>query len=73
MTLETKVSEEMLGAFVDGQLDGAEWASVAQAVEGDARLREEVCRLRSLKESVRHAYAVIPPGGRRRERRRDSG
>lgn len=73
MSQEPKVSEEMLGAFVDGQLDGAEWASVAQAVEGDARLREEVCRLRALKENVRHAYAVIPPAGRPRERRRMPG
>jgi hypothetical protein len=57
MSQDQRVSEEMLGAFVDGQLDGADWAAVAQAVDGDERLREEVCRLRTVKELVRHAYA----------------
>ena len=60
MSGEHKVSDEMLGAFVDGQVDRAEWAGIAQAVEGDAALREEVCRLRATKEMVRHA-----PGGSR--------
>lgn len=55
-----RISDEMLGAFVDGQLDPAEWASVASQVEGDPRLREEVCRLRAVKEMLRHAYAAPP-------------
>ncbi|MBZ0251642.1 MAG: hypothetical protein K8F93_18450, partial [Burkholderiales bacterium] len=65
MSGEHKVSDEMLGAFVDGQVDRAEWAGIAQAVEGDAALREEVCRLRATKEMVRHAYASPPPAARR--------
>ena len=72
MSQERKVSEEMLGAFVDGQLDAAEWASVAAQVEGDPGLREEACRLRAMKEMLRHAYAAPParparsrPGARR--------
>ncbi len=58
MSEERKVSEEILGAFVDGQLAAAEWAEVAALVEADAGLREEVCRLRALKERMRFAYAL---------------
>jgi intracellular sulfur oxidation DsrE/DsrF family protein len=68
MSHEVKVSDEMLGAFVDGQLDGPEWAEVAKAVEGDERLREEVCRLRALKGMVRHAYPMPAAARGRRAR-----
>lgn len=60
MSGDERVSEEMRGAFVDGQLDAEEWARVAAVVEGDAALREEVCRLRAVKDLVRHAYAAVP-------------
>ena len=60
MSDEKPVSEEMQGAFVDGQLDGEEWAGIAARLEADAALREEVCRLRAQKDLVRHAYAVPP-------------
>ena len=73
MSGEHKVSDEMLGAFVDGQVGRAEWAGIAQAVEGDAALREEVCRLRATKEMVRHAYASPPVAGRPRRRRGSPG
>jgi intracellular sulfur oxidation DsrE/DsrF family protein len=63
MSEERKVSEELLGAFVDGQLVAAEWAQVAAQVDGDADLREEVCRLRAVKERLRHAYASPPARG----------
>ncbi|HQZ46367.1 MAG TPA: hypothetical protein PK042_09625 [Usitatibacteraceae bacterium] len=62
MNEERKVSEELLGAFVDGELVAAEWALVAAQVESDPALREEVCRLRAVKERLRHAYAS--PSGR---------
>jgi intracellular sulfur oxidation DsrE/DsrF family protein len=68
MSQERRISDEMLGAFVDGQFDGPEWASVASAVEGDESLREEVCRLRALKEMIRHSYAVPAAAGRQRDR-----
>jgi len=71
MSEERKVSEEMLGAFVDGQLDGAEWARVAAQVEGDPYLREEVCRLRAMKAMIRHSYAMpVPRPTRARDRAR---
>lgn len=67
MSEEYKVSDELRGAFVDGQLDPAEWARIAEQAERDAALREEVCELRMLKDMVRHAYAV-PPARRRAAR-----
>jgi len=60
MSEEHKVSDELRSAFVDGQLDAAEWARVAQFMEGDPALREDVGELRMLKDMVRHAYAVPP-------------
>lgn len=60
MNEERKVSEEMQNAFVDGQLDAAEWASVTERLERDELLREQVCELRTLKDMLRHAYAVPP-------------
>ena len=68
MSEERKVSDEMRSAFVDGQLDAAEWGSITQRMERDAALREDVCELRTLKDMVRHAYAVppVPREGARR-------
>lgn len=60
MSAEREISEEMGGAFADGELDGAEWARVAESMARDAALRERVCELRTLKDMVRHAYAVAP-------------
>lgn len=60
MNEEEKISEEIRGAFVDGQLDRADWARVARAAERDPALREDTCELRTLKEMVRHAYAALP-------------
>ncbi|MFY9314643.1 MAG: hypothetical protein WAO95_03680 [Burkholderiales bacterium] len=68
MSEERKVSEEMQNAFVDGQLDAAEWAGVTERLERDALLRERICELRTLKDMVRYAHAV-PPGPRERARR----
>jgi len=64
MSEEHKVSDELRNAFVDGELDAAEWARVAQCMERDAVLREEVCELRMAKDMVRQAYAE-PPARRR--------
>jgi len=68
MSDERKISEEMRGAFVDGQLDNADWARVAEAAERDPELREDLCQLRTLKETVRHAYAALPARSRRTQR-----
>lgn len=72
MNEEHGVSAEMQSALVDGQLDAAEWERVAGRIEGDARLREDLGALRTVKDMVQHAYALPPrsppqgaAGGRR--------
>lgn len=60
MSADERISEEMQGAFVDGQLDAEEWAAIAARLETDPGLREEVCRIRATKEMLRHAYAAAP-------------
>lgn len=54
------VSEEMQNAFVDGELDAAEWERVAESIGRDPKLREDVAALRCVKDLVRHACAVPP-------------
>ncbi|MEW6687526.1 MAG: hypothetical protein AB1452_00415 [Pseudomonadota bacterium] len=65
MSEESRISEELRNSFVDGQLDAAEWARIAQQMQRDPELRDQVCELRMLKDVVRHAYAD-PPARRRR-------
>lgn len=60
MNKEQKDCDEMRSAFVDGQLDAADWARMAEAVERDPGLREETCALLVLKEMVHQAYATPP-------------
>ena len=45
-----RLSEEMRNAFVDGQLDARESAAILEQIGRDARLREDVCRARLVKE-----------------------
>jgi intracellular sulfur oxidation DsrE/DsrF family protein len=54
-----EVSREMQCAFVDGQLDGAEWAAMLERLGSDAALRREICELRATKDMVRGAYAGL--------------
>jgi len=56
-----RLSEEMLSAFVDGQLDARESAAILGQVGADGRLREDVCRTRLLKEMVRTGYRDLAP------------
>jgi len=65
MSEEPGISEEMQNAFVDGELDAAEWARVAQAMGRDEQLRRSLCEVRTVKEMVQHAYATPPAGARR--------
>lgn len=57
------VSDEMLNAFADGELDAADRARLLNLVSGNDDLRGRVCQLWQLKEMVRSAYpaAVVPP------------
>jgi len=56
-----EMSREMQSAFVDGQLDAAEWAAVLEQIGADAALRREICELRATKDMVRSAYAGLTP------------
>lgn len=65
MNEERRISAEMQNAFLDGQLDAPEWERVAAQIEADAPLREDLGALRTVKDMVRHAYAVPPAPSRR--------
>lgn len=58
------VSREMQNAFVDGQLDAAEWAALLERIGSDADLRIEICELRATQDMVRNAYADVMPRAR---------
>lgn len=56
-----EMDESMLNAFVDGQLDPALQRSVLQAMESDATVREQVCRLRQAKDWMQTGFADAKP------------
>lgn len=68
MTDDVKVSGEMQNAFIDGELGQAEWAQIAGQSQADARLRDELCELRAIKEFVQHAYPAAQTAPRRTHR-----
>ena len=59
MSHEREVSREMQNAFVDGQLDAADWSALVERMGNDEALRREVCELRTLKDMTRSAYAGV--------------
>jgi len=61
MSQEREVSQEMQNAFVDGQLDAADWTALVERMGSDEALRRKVCELRTLKDMVRGAYADARP------------
>lgn len=61
MSHEQKFSDEMQNAFVDGQLDAADWTAMVQRMGEDEALRCQVCELRTLKDMVKGAYADARP------------
>jgi intracellular sulfur oxidation DsrE/DsrF family protein len=63
-----EVSREMQSAFVDGQLDSAEWAAMLERIGADPALRREICELRATKDMVRGAYSGLTPARRGRLR-----
>lgn len=60
MSEERRISEEMQSAFVDGELDRAEWSRVAAQAQQDDSLRADLCGLRTVKDLVQGAYAPAP-------------
>jgi intracellular sulfur oxidation DsrE/DsrF family protein len=55
------ISDELLNAFTDNELDGAEKAEVLECIAADERLRAKVCETWHLKELVCSAH---PLGGK---------
>jgi len=51
-------NDERVHAFIDGQMDAIEKRLFLQEMANDARLQEQVCQFRGLKEYVRHAYEI---------------
>ena len=64
------IDENILGAFVDGQLDSAGCEAVMAATARDPEVRERVERLRRAKDLMRLGFASAqPPIGRAALRR----
>jgi hypothetical protein len=53
-----EVSDELLNAFVDDELDAAEKARLLNRMADNSGLRERVCQLWQIKEQVRSAYPL---------------
>lgn len=60
------VSDEILHAFVDGELAVAEREALIARMRDDSELAQRVCCLRSLKSMVQLGYAQLPAAGERR-------
>lgn len=63
------ISDELVNAFVDHQLDEAEKSRLFDLVEQDEELNRRVCECHRLKEMVRHAYGHPPTASRREVRK----
>lgn len=50
--------DQRVHAFIDGQMDAEEKRRFLQELAGDAKLQEQVCQLRGLKEYIGHAYEI---------------
>jgi hypothetical protein len=62
-----KIDDEMLMAYADGELSGAEKAAVEAAIAADPALGEQVARHRALRGTLAGAFApvldeALPPG-----------
>jgi hypothetical protein len=50
------ISDELLAAYIDGELEGAERARIEQAISQDSRLAQRVAQQRALRERLRGAF-----------------
>lgn len=62
MTDGQRFSDELLNAYVDGELDAEERQRIEEAMQHDAELRTRVDELNDLKHLVRSAYVDETPG-----------
>lgn len=56
--MNREISDELLNAFADNELDGAEKAEVLERIAADEHLRAKVCETWHLKELVRSAHPL---------------
>ncbi len=62
-------SDELLNAYIDGELDVVEREALIARLRGDTELAQRVCGLRNLRDMVRLAYAAPPAVARTAPRR----
>lgn len=62
MTQDHQVSDELLNAFVDGELDSAEKSRLLGLIAADSGLKQRICDLWQLKEMVGNAYPLKTTG-----------
>lgn len=62
MTQDHQVSDELLNAFVDGELDSVEKSRLLGLIAADSGLKQRICDLWQLKEMVVNAYPLKATG-----------
>lgn len=60
MSRTDRFSDELLNAFIDGELDSAERERILDAVTRDGELSYRVCELQKVREMVQLAYDMVP-------------
>ncbi|ADE11934.1 anti-sigma factor [Sideroxydans lithotrophicus] len=60
MKSNANISDELLNAFVDNELETNEKSEILDVIGRDDALKGRVCELRGLKEMVKHAYHHPP-------------
>ncbi|WP_126444009.1 DsrE family protein [Sulfuricystis multivorans] len=53
-----EISDEILGAYIDNELDATERATIQERIASDAALRARACELWQLKQMVRGAFPL---------------
>ncbi len=64
MKPEQTVTDELLNAFVDGELDSAEKSRLLGLIAADSQLKQRICELWQLKEMVGNAYPLKSKGSK---------
>jgi intracellular sulfur oxidation DsrE/DsrF family protein len=60
MTNKNDISNELLNAYLDNELDSEERAEILAALENDAAMARRLCELRNTKELTQLAYGMTP-------------
>jgi len=70
MKPEQPVTDELLNAFVDNELDSAEKSRLLGLIAADGQLKQRICELWQLKEMVGNAYPLKAAGTKAQRSRR---